>query len=85
MSQDSTDWELHHIRDAIASDWQALASNKLSSHQRRSVREHLSMNIAALRDIMTRRRKELVVRLRPRTARRVIDNKPSGLLPWDNG
>lgn len=54
--ENSLDWELRHIRDAIASDWDALASGKLGPHQRKSVREHLSMNIMALRDLRARRR-----------------------------
>ena len=50
------EWELHHIREAIASDWDALASGSLARDQRQSVREHLSMNIAALRELRARKR-----------------------------
>jgi hypothetical protein len=50
------EWELHHIREAIASDWDALASGLLSCDQRQSVREHLSMSIAALYELRSRKR-----------------------------
>ena len=33
-------WHLTHIREAIASDWDALATGKLDFAQRKSVREH---------------------------------------------
>jgi hypothetical protein len=52
----SLNWELRHIRDAIASDWHALASGRLGAHQRKSVRDHLSMNLAALREVKLRTR-----------------------------
>src|SRR5690242_12971126 len=49
-------WHLTHIREAIASDWDALATGKLDVAQRKSVREHLNMNQAALRDLTGRNR-----------------------------
>ena len=52
----SLNWELRHIRDAIASDWHALASGKLGADHRKSVRDHLNMNLAALRDVKLRTR-----------------------------
>lgn len=52
----SLEWQLHHVRDAIASDWDALASHALTSEQRRSLREHLNMNLAALRELKVRKR-----------------------------
>ena len=52
----SLNWELRHIRDAIASDWHALASGKLGAYQRKSVRDHLNMNLAALREVKLRTR-----------------------------
>jgi hypothetical protein len=55
----SLDWQLHHVRDAIASDWDALASDALSAEQRRSVREHLNMNLAELRELKARMRAAL--------------------------
>jgi hypothetical protein len=55
-TENSLDWELHHIRDAIASDWDALASGKLGPHQRQAVREHLDMNLIALRELKIKRR-----------------------------
>lgn len=54
--ESSLDWHLHHVRDAIASDWDALASDSLTAEQRRSVREHLNMNLAALRELKVRKR-----------------------------
>lgn len=60
MSQgNSLDWELRHIRDAIASDWNALASGKLGPNQRKSVRDHLDMNLEALRELKARTRATL--------------------------
>jgi hypothetical protein len=56
MEGNSLNWELRHIRDAIESDWHALASGKLSADQRKSVRDHLNMNLAALRETKLRTR-----------------------------
>jgi hypothetical protein len=55
-SESSLDWQLHHVRDAIATDWDVLASGKLAADKRRSLREHLEMNLAALRELKMRRR-----------------------------
>lgn len=45
------DWHLHHVRDAITSDWDLLASGTLTAEQRKLFREHLNMNLAALREL----------------------------------
>lgn len=51
----SLKWQLHQIRESIAADWNALASNSLEHSQRKFVREHLGMNIAALRELRARK------------------------------
>lgn len=51
----SLEWKLRHIRDAIASDWNTLASGRLAPEQRKSVREHLEMNLAALLELKIRK------------------------------
>ena len=48
------DWEIRIVREAISEDWASLASNKLNAEQRRALRDHLSLHIAALRDLAER-------------------------------
>jgi len=50
------DWEIRIVREAISDDWASLASNKLNAEQRRALRDHLSLHIAALRELAERRR-----------------------------
>jgi hypothetical protein len=50
------DFEIQTIREAISQDWSTLASKNLSAEQRRAVREHLEMNVSALRDLVERNR-----------------------------
>lgn len=50
------EWEIRIVRDAIDSDWAALASNELNAEQRRAVRDHLGVHIIALRDLAERHR-----------------------------
>ena len=54
----SDDFEIRTIRQAIAEDWSTLASNNLSAERRRAVREHLEINVSALRDFLERNRIE---------------------------
>jgi hypothetical protein len=57
MSEDERfDWELKSIRDAISTDWARLASKDLTPDERKSITEHLSLNIAALHDLVGRNR-----------------------------
>jgi hypothetical protein len=48
----SDDFEIRTIRDAISQDWRTLALNNLTGEQRKAVRDHLDMNICALRDLI---------------------------------
>jgi len=48
------DFEIRMTREAISQDWSALASNNLTAEQRRALRDHLDMNISALRDLVHR-------------------------------
>jgi hypothetical protein len=50
----SDDFEIHMIREAISQDWSNLASKNLSATQRKTVREHLEMNVNALCDLVER-------------------------------
>ena len=52
----SDDFQLRTIREAISQDWMTLASNNISAEQRKAVREHLEMNVSALRDLVQRSR-----------------------------
>ena len=63
IDETHTGWEISQVREAISCDWANLAVKELTSDQRRAIREHLEMNIAALRDLVTRDR------LASRTAR----------------
>lgn len=63
IDETHTGWEISQVREAISCDWANLAVKELTSDQRRAIREHLEMNIAALRDLVTRNR------LASRTAR----------------
>jgi hypothetical protein len=49
--QPSREWKQNSVREAIAQDWSMLAMNNLTSEQRKAVRDHLGMNIAALREL----------------------------------
>jgi hypothetical protein len=49
------DFEIGMVREAISQDWSTLASNNLTAEQRRAFRDHLGMNIDALRDLVRRR------------------------------
>jgi hypothetical protein len=51
-----SDWEIRIVREAISDDWASLASKKLNAEQRRSLRDHLSLHITALRELAERRR-----------------------------
>ena len=53
---DSDDIEIETIRQAISEDWRALASDELTGEQRRVRREHLGMNVDALRNLVQRSR-----------------------------
>ena len=53
---DSDDIEIETIRQAISEDWRALASGELTGEQRRARREHLEMNVDALRNLVQRSR-----------------------------
>lgn len=46
------DFEIRLIREAISQDWSELASKNLTAEQRKAVRDHLDMNICALRDLV---------------------------------
>jgi len=48
--------ELSNVREAIRRDWASLASNELTSDQRKAIRQDLEMNIAALHDLLMRKR-----------------------------
>ena len=48
----SDDFEIRTIREAISQDWRTLALNNLTGEQRKAVRDHLDMNICALRDLI---------------------------------
>ena len=50
------DWEFLIVREAISRDWASLASNDLSAEQRRAVREHLTVHVTALRELVERHR-----------------------------
>ena len=50
------DFEIKTIREAISQDWSTLASRNSSAEQRKAVREHLEMNVRALRDLVERNR-----------------------------
>jgi hypothetical protein len=54
--EDRMKWELSSVREAISHAWANLATNKLTSDQRKALREHLEMNISALQDLITRNR-----------------------------
>jgi Na+/phosphate symporter len=45
------EWQIQTVREAISQDWIRLAQKNLTSEQRKAVREHLEMNVAALREL----------------------------------
>jgi DNA-binding GntR family transcriptional regulator len=47
----SQEWQIQTVREAISQDWISLATKNLTSEQRKAVREHLEMNVAALREL----------------------------------
>jgi hypothetical protein len=51
---DSDEFEIQAIRASIDQDWSELASGKLTAEQRKARREHLEMNVDALRDLVQR-------------------------------
>jgi len=50
------EWQIQNVRQAISQDWIRLAAKGLTSEQRKAVREHLEMNVAALRDLTERKK-----------------------------
>ena len=52
----SDEWKIQIVREAISQDWRWLAAKKLTLEQRKAVREHLEMNVAALRELTERSR-----------------------------
>jgi len=63
------DWEIRIVREAISDDCASLASKKLDAEQRRALRDHLSLHIAALRELAERRRSALQTTLANRLHR----------------
>jgi hypothetical protein len=47
----SHEWQVQTVREAISQDWIRLATKNLTSEQRKAVRDHLEMNVAALREL----------------------------------
>lgn len=47
-------WEIGDLRQSIANDWKALASEDLDSDTRRHVREHLQICTTALKNLRER-------------------------------
>jgi hypothetical protein len=54
--EQDAEWKIQNIRDAISEDWIRLAAKDLKPEERKAVREHLEMNVAALRDLIERNR-----------------------------
>jgi hypothetical protein len=52
LDQNTIDWEVELVRCDIAADKADLASNGLNTKQRKVVRNHLQMNILALRQLL---------------------------------
>ena len=50
----SHEWQIQTVREAISQDWIRLATKNLTPQQRKAVREHLEMNVAALRELIQR-------------------------------
>ena len=48
------EWQIQTVREAISQDWIRLATKNLTPEQRKAVREHLEMNVAALRELIQR-------------------------------
>jgi hypothetical protein len=48
------DWEIQIVREAISRDWADLASNNLSTEERRAIREHLNIHVIALQELAER-------------------------------
>jgi hypothetical protein len=53
--QESVEWKIKTLRNAIAHDWAVLATEGLSSEQRKATRERLQMKIKNLRQIVGQR------------------------------
>ena len=53
--EERINWEIDTVRRAISIDWAKLASKRLTPEKRKIIREHLAMNIAALRDVVERK------------------------------
>jgi len=52
LDQNTIDWEIELVRCDIASDKAELSSKGLNSKQRKAIRNHLQMNILALRQLL---------------------------------
>ena len=50
----SHEWQIQTVREAISQDWIRLATKNLAPEQRKAVREHLEINVAALRELTQR-------------------------------
>jgi hypothetical protein len=50
----SIEWQIQMVREEISQDWIRLATKNLTRNQRKAVREHLEMSVAALRDLTRR-------------------------------
>jgi DNA-binding FadR family transcriptional regulator len=53
--EERINWEIDTVRRAISIDLARLASKKLTPEKREIIREHLAMNIDALRDLVKRK------------------------------
>ena len=53
--EERINWEIDTVRRAIGIDLAKLASKRLTPEKRKIIREHLAMNIAALRDVVERK------------------------------
>ena len=54
--EERINWEIDTVRRAISIDLARLASKKLTPEKREIIREHLAMNIDALRDSVKRKK-----------------------------
>ena len=52
LDQNTIDWEIELVRCDIASDKAELSSKGLNPKQRKAIRNHLQMNILALRQLL---------------------------------
>ena len=53
--QETVEWKIKTLRNAIGHDWAVLATAGLSSEQRKATRERLKINIKDLRQIVGQR------------------------------